>query len=78
MVSDVVLERFFTDNVFAVAAVGKRQKCSVTAAFIRNTFSAASFYISSPLRLTERLLCTATHSSGVIAWALPAFVSVET
>jgi hypothetical protein len=77
MVSDVVLERFFTDNVSAVAPVGKRQKSSAPiAASIRDTFHTASFYWGQPRE--EDYARTATHSSGPIAWLLPAFVSVAT
>ena len=51
MISDVALERFCADDVFAVAPVGERQKCPAIPEFIRDTVGAAG--ISGWLRLSE-------------------------
>ena len=44
IISDVVLERFRADDVFATAPVGERQKCSTTLALTRDTFGSVRKY----------------------------------
>jgi hypothetical protein len=74
MISDVVLEHFRADDVFAVAPVGKRQKCSAIPELIRDTFRTARMTKSTEV-VWEELM---THSSGLLACILSAFVSAET
>lgn len=76
IISDVVLERFCTNDVFATAPGGKRQKGSESAIpeFIRDTFRTAKNVKSTEVVREGPM----AYSSGLLAWILEEFGSVET
>jgi hypothetical protein len=74
MISDVVFERLCAEDVFPAAPVRKRQNRSAIPELIRDSVRTVRMSKSTEVA-REGIM---THSSGLTACELPAFISWET